>query len=240
MNAEVQIDDARRGSTWTACPEKSNPNRPAAAAGGPCREIRGESRSFPERSNPRRPRQALDDRQQELVTRYMPMAEALARQAQGSTVSGEELTAEAYAALVEAATAFDPDRGVSFAQYARPRIVGALRDYRRFLFHANWKGGSAESPVFERLGVSDEIHGRVLGKEPEDAPGRDGEIADAVAAVVRRLPRSESDACRLIDLEGKSYEEAAALLGCTKGYLSRLRSVAIDRLRSEFREALVG
>ena len=223
-----------------ACAERTNPNRPAATAGGPCREIRGESRSFPERCDARRPRQALDDRQRELVTRYMPMAEALARQAQGGAVPGDELKAEAYAALVEAATAFDPDRGVGFAQYARPWIVGAIRDYRRFLFHANWRGRGEEAPVFERLGAPDEVHGRVLGKEAEEAPGRDTEIAEAVAAAVRRLPRSESAACRLIDLEGRSYGEAAELLGCTKGYLSRLRSEAMDRLRREYREALVG
>ena len=78
-------------------------------------------------------------------------------------MADDELRAEAYAALVEAAQAFDPDRGVDFPVYARPRILGAIRDYRRFLFHANWKGRNAEPPVFKRLegGKNFRFSGRV-------------------------------------------------------------------------------
>ena len=62
---------------------------------------------------------------------------------------------------------------------------------------------------------------------PEDATSR---RIEAVDSVIRLLPRSHAVACRLIYIEGKSQDEAAEVLGCSKGYLSRLHSDAIARL----------
>jgi RNA polymerase sigma factor (sigma-70 family) len=170
----------------------------------------------------------------------MPMARALARQAGGASAGSDDLEAEAYAALVEAAQSFDPDRGVDFAFHARSRILGALRDYRRFLFHMGRKGQVHESPVFERLGPSHDRHGIVLGKEPEAAPSAGLESLEAVESIIRLLPRSEATACRLLYVEGKSYAETAATIGCSKGHLSRLHTEAMARLRRVYGEALAG
>jgi RNA polymerase sigma factor (sigma-70 family) len=171
----------------------------------------------------------------------MPMARMLARQSVGGSVGQDDLEAEAYAALVEAAQSFDPDHGASFAIYARPRILGALRDYRRFLFHAGWRRGAAESPVFERLRITEDLPGRVLGKEP-DAPvdeGLDHPIA-LVESIIRLLPRSEATTCRLLYVEGKSYDETAEALGCSRGHVKRLHGEAVARLRRTYQEALAG
>lgn len=224
-------------SARTGFPEKTNPNRPVAAAGGPWRETRGESRPCPDRCDPRHANRPLTDEQRELVTRYMPMARAVARRAGIKGVRYEELQAEAYSALVEAARTFDPDRGVSFAVHARPRVMGALRDYRRFLFHANWKGPRLESPRFQPLPVTETLHGRVLGIKPDEPVGRSLEMPEAFASIIRLLPRSEAEACRLLYFEDKSVEEAAETLGCNKGYVSRLHGGAMERLRHH-REAL--
>jgi RNA polymerase sigma factor (sigma-70 family) len=240
VNGEATSFELRAKAARTAFPEKSNPNRPAPAAGEPWRETRGESRSFSERCDPRHSHRPLTDEQRELVTQYMPLARTLARRAGGKLVDRDEMEAEAYAALVEAARTFDPDRGVNFAVHARPRITGALRDYRRFLFHANWKGARDESPVFQRLAITDDLHGRVLGMEPDEPLGRDFELPEAVASVVRRLPRSQADACRLIYFEDKSYRETAEILGCTKGCVTRLHIDTLARLRHDYREALAG
>ena len=227
-------------SARTGFPEKTNPNRPAPAAGGPWRETRGEARTFPERCEPRHSHRPLTDEQRKLVTRYMPLARALVRRAAGKLVDRDELQAEAYAALVDAAKTFDPDLGVNFAVHARGRISWALCDYRRFLFHANWKGQRRDSPVFQRLGKTDDLHGWVVGKVPQEPAGKELEESDAVESIIRLLPRSQADACRLLYVENKSYGETAEALGYTTGYVSRLHSGALERLRHDYREALAG
>ena len=220
--------------------EKANPNRPARATEPSWRETRGEARPYPESCNPHHSRGPMTEAQRELATQYMPMARILAREAMGQGMSIDELEAEAYAALVDSARTFDPDRGVNFAVHARPRIVGALRDYRRFLFHAGWRGDAHESPVFQRSRTTDEIHGRVLGKERQTPAAQEFETHEAVDSVIRLLPESHAVACRLIYIEGKSQEEAAEVLSCSKGYFSRLHSDAIGRLSRNYREALAG
>lgn len=230
--------EVRGATTRTGFPEKTNPNRPTPAAGGPWRETRGEARPSPDRCDPRHSDRPLTDEQRELVRRYMPLAQSMARRAADKRMRMDELEAEAYAALVEAVRTFDPARGVDFGVFARPRINGALRDYRRFLFHASTRSGSKESPVFERMTVTPDLHGRVLGVEPPTPPGQDLEVHDVVESILRRLPRPEAAACRSIYVEGRSQEETAQILGYSKGYLSRLHNEALERIRRVHLEAL--
>jgi RNA polymerase sigma factor (sigma-70 family) len=182
----------------------------------------------------------LTEEQRELVTRYMPMAQRLARQAVGGWLHADDLESEAYAALVEAARSFDPANGTNFALYARPRILGTLRDYRRFLCMNDRTRSAAGCPVFERVRITDDLPGRILGKEPEGPLGDASELHEAVEAVIRRLPRLEAVACRLLYVEGKSHDEAAEALGCSKGHLYRIHSGAMERLRRHYGEALAG
>jgi RNA polymerase sporulation-specific sigma factor len=237
---EMNVGHLREKAARMAFPEKTNPNRPVPAAGGPWRETRGEARPFPEKCHPNRSHQPLTDEQRALVTRYMPMARALAAQLEGTAIGIDELEAEAYAALIQAAQTFDETRGANFAVYAQPRILGALRDYRRFLFHANWRGEPSESPVFQRLSPTDDLHGQVIGKQPEAPLGQDFESVEAVEQAIRFLPRAEAVTCRLIYLDGKSQDEVAEVLDCSKGRLSRLHQKALERLRLHYRKALAG
>ena len=241
MNVEARIDRRRGECAPSEFPARTNPNRPGGC-GGPSSwpETRGEARPIPAKCDPTRSRRPLTEEQRELATRYMPMARALARQAGWPLSRNDELEAEAYAALVESAQSFDPDRGVNFAVFARLRIVGALRDYRRFLFHATCRGSTKESPLFERLSGTDTNNGRIIGREPESPTGAYFEAIEAVESAIRLLPRSHAVACRMIYLEGKSQDETAQALGYSKGYLSRLHGDAIERLRRDHREALAG
>jgi RNA polymerase sigma factor (sigma-70 family) len=240
VNGQAKIMDRGGMSTRGAFPAKANPNRPTRSEWPSWRETRGEARPYPESCDPSHSRAPMTEEQRELATQYMPMAQILARQAKEGSMAGDELEAEAYAALVDAARTFDPARGVNFAIHARSRIVGALRDYRRFLFHAAWKGEKHESPVFQRLSVTDDLHGRVLGREAEAPAGYGDETREAVESVIRLLPRSHAVACRMIYIEGKSQDEAAEALGCTKGYLSRLHGDAVARIARDHREVLAG
>jgi DNA-directed RNA polymerase specialized sigma subunit len=56
------------------------------------------------------------------------------------------------------------------------------------------------------------------------------ERTEMVESFLRRLPRVHAKACRFIYIDGKSQDEAAALLGCSKSYLSRLHRAALDWL----------
>lgn len=241
MDFESRAGDRHGKTDRSDFPERANPNLPVQPAGGAGRETWGEAPDFPDRCDPRHAYRPLTEEQRGLVTRYLPMAQKLARQSGVKPVRTDELEAEAYGALVDAARTFDPDRGVDFAVYARPRIVGALRDYARFLFHGDVKDWRRQPPVFERLSPTEELQGRVLGMEEPHAPfGPDFEVAEAVESMIRRLKPPEATACRLLYFEGKSFGEAAEVLGCTKGYVSRLHSDALERIRRVHRGALAG
>jgi RNA polymerase sigma factor (sigma-70 family) len=240
MNGEASIDDRRGMTASAAFPEKTNPNRPIPGASEPWRETRGEGRTFPPRCDPADPRRPLTEEQRRLVRRFMPLARAMSRPFQSPLLNLDELQAEAYAALVDAARLFDPGHGADFSVYARPRILGALRDYRRFVLHAGSKGKRRKRPVFERLRVSDDGRGWVIGKQPEPPPGQEIESLDVVESVIRRLPRPQALTCRSIYIEGYSAQETAEALGFSEGYVSRLHGEALTVIGRDYREALIG
>jgi RNA polymerase sigma factor (sigma-70 family) len=240
VDGEAMIGDPRGEARATGFPEKANPNRRVLAANDSWRETRGEARSFSRRCNPRHARGPLTDEQRELATRYMPLARAIALEVLNKTMRYDELEAEAFAALVEAARGFDPGQGVDFSVYARPRIVGALRDYRRFLLYRAWEVRSSKKPEFERMRTVEVRQGWIVGKEPDRPVGQQAELSEALASVLGRLPPPEATACRLLYLEGKSGAETAHALNCTEGHVSRLRGEALEHIRRVYAKALVG
>lgn len=73
---------------------------------------------------------------QQLVLQYMPLANKLAYQRKRtlpSFIDVEELKSAAYLGLVEAASRYNCDFGVTFSTFAYPRIFGAIHDYLREL-----------------------------------------------------------------------------------------------------------
>ena len=239
MNGEVMTGNRRGHTTRMAFPDKANPNRPAASAGENRPETRGKPGRSPERCEPRHSQRPLTDEQRELVTQHMPTGAALARQVGGPAPGPGRAGSRGLRGPGRGRPDVRPGPGRALRGPCPAPHLGALRDYRRFLFHANWKGERDESPVFQRLAVSDDLHGRVIGREADEPFGREFEVSEAVASIIRVLPQSQADACRLLYFEGKSCAEAAEVLGCTKGYVSRLHSDALVQLRHH-REALAG
>jgi RNA polymerase sigma-B factor len=66
----------------------------------------------------------------ELVARFLPLAKRLARRYQDRD-EYDDLVQVASFALMKAIDRYDPDRGVTFAAYAVPTIVGALKHHFR-------------------------------------------------------------------------------------------------------------
>ena len=67
----------------------------------------------------------------ELVERYQPLSRSLANRYRGVRESFEDLIQVADLGLVKAIQGYDPERGVTFAAYAVPTILGELRRHFR-------------------------------------------------------------------------------------------------------------
>jgi RNA polymerase sigma factor (sigma-70 family) len=238
------------GSNWTrndrlcrlgkdAFARKASPNPPARASSA-ATATDGEGRSYRQNYEPGR-RIPLTDEQRVLAARYLPLVKSIVRRLQTrQQVEREELQSTAYMALVEAAQKFDPSRMVNFATFARHRIRGAVRDCQRLLLCDGWRGDASLRPVYQKLGKDAERFGRVLGVEPDWPVGQRIESTDAVERWLRRLPKAHAATCRLIYIEGKNQEEVAALVGCSKSYLSRLHQQALAWLIEDLRDARAG
>jgi RNA polymerase sigma-B factor len=67
----------------------------------------------------------------QLIERYLPLAESLSRRYQHSGQPFDDLVQVASIGLLKAVDRFDIDRGVTFESYAIPTILGELKRYHR-------------------------------------------------------------------------------------------------------------
>jgi RNA polymerase sigma factor (sigma-70 family) len=223
------VNDATRRSPFSprhekaAYPGRTNPcrrpqPRDAERSPGQCADA-----SYPAKCDPRKPKSPLNDDQRGLTVRYLPLAQALARRTARTWPAGsDEFQSTAFLALVEAAQAFDESRNIDFATYARHRIRGALIDVQRKMFSDGWRGRAERAPRFQPLEADSEERGRVVGVQAEEPVGTKLETADAIENWLQKLPARHSTAFRHLYLDGKTLEEAAALVGCSKASMSRL------------------
>ena len=81
-----------------------------------------------------------------LIRAYLPLVRAIAQGFRTSLpphIDVEDLVQEGSLALRSIAEGFDPDRGVSFAVYAWPRVRGAMLDYIRRCYRETWPSTNA-------------------------------------------------------------------------------------------------
>jgi RNA polymerase sigma factor (sigma-70 family) len=187
------------------------------------------------RSGPPANVRPLTEEQRLLAVRNLPLARALARLVEEDCpiTDRDDLRSTAYEALVEAARTFDPRRGIPFGAFARRRILGNLRRFQRLLYCAGWRVDKATQSPAVALDVHDEGSVRVVGIRPDPPVGQLLEETEAIEAWLRKLPRPHATACRLLYLHGKSPSEAAALVGCSQSFFSRLHHQAIHWLLDE-------
>ncbi|KRF37919.1 RNA polymerase subunit sigma-70 [Nocardioides sp. Soil805] len=153
-------------------------------------------------------------------------------------VDRDDLTSAGLAALVLAARAYEPERGVPFARYASTRVRGALLDELRSV---DW----ATRAVRRRARDLDETRTRLthsLGRVPTDA-----EVASALGLPLEEVVANREDLARaqVLSLEAGdehgSYAESLASASLTPeralehqellGYLGEAIAELPERLR---------
>lgn len=148
----------------------------------------------------------------ELAERYIPLAESMACRRSRSlprNVTFDEVKSAAYFALVDAASKYDPGRGVPFPVYARTRISGGITDCFRGVRY-----------------YPDEVG------EPEERPRHDLlETEDFFEFVSEELGDEDGKSVRMHYFEGRSLKEVGAARGVSESRASQILGDCRDRLR---------
>jgi RNA polymerase sigma-70 factor (ECF subfamily) len=132
----------------------------------------------------------------------------------GSHTVAEEVSHEVFVQLMSPATRFDETRG---------SLESFLYGIARNLVRVVRRQGSVVEPVDRP--VDDDILGELIG----------GETTAALHRTVRELPERYRDVIILCDLEERSYEDVARLIGCPVGTvrsrLHRARALLSAKLK---------
>ena len=176
----------------------------------------------------------LNPAQQELASRFLPLARTIARPLkQMYPYWRDEFESAACLALVEAARSYDPRKNIRFATFARFRIRGAMMDVGRAMVLLGLKDQEIQ-PGVVALTPFNEEHGKVLVANEPPAVGWDVDAVDAVEHWLRKLPERHANVCRLYYLHGKSQAEIAEACGCSQSEITRLHKRAIDMLSDPY------
>jgi RNA polymerase sigma factor for flagellar operon FliA len=166
--------------------------------------------------------------------------------------------------LLEAMNRFDPRRGVDFRGFARRRVRGAVfNGLRVFLNDRGGRdeterardrleslsgGGSAEGDVLTQLiaqvaglglafllETAEDLPSGGVGQDPA-AYAEKRQLDRLLERAVSALPERERLVVDLHYQQHVPFVEIAALLGVTKGRVSQLHRVAIERMRARVRD----
>lgn len=115
-------------------------------------------------------------------------------------VSRDDLTSAGLTALVLAAKAFDPERGISFTGYASTRIRGAIVDELRSL---DWASRSVRRRARQVGQIREQIAGQ-LGRNATDA-----EVASAMGVGVDEIASHQEDVSRAVVLSLQGFDDSS-------------------------------
>jgi RNA polymerase sigma factor for flagellar operon FliA len=193
-----------------------------------------------------------------LFLRYLPWAKsvaaAVARRLRWGVLDWSDHVQNANVGLLEAMTRFDPDRGVDFIGYAKPRVRGAVFNAVRAAYR-----GVREVPVaasysdrLESLGADsvddeltafvDTVVGLGLGAmlEMAEISSNDASPFEHYADLLRDALIDLPDRQREILLKHYfmqvQFQEIAQAMSVTKGRVSQLHKAALGSLRQALRK----
>ncbi len=139
-----------------------------------------------------------------LVRTHLPLVGNLVREILGrvpSHVNRDDLSSAGMAALVTAAQAFDPSRGIPFGRFSASRIRGALLDELRGL---DWASRSVRSKA-RRFDVAQQQLTAALGRTPTNV-----ELAEALGVGVGDLEAVAEDVQRAVVLSLHGFATGTA------------------------------
>lgn len=146
------------------------------------------------------PDRALDD----LVREHVPLVGHLVRELLGRVpahVNRDDLTSAGLAALVSAARAYDPERGIPFQRFAAMRIRGGLLDELRGL---DWASRSVRQRARQTETVRQELTS-ALGRVPTNA-----EVAQALGVAADEVAAVDEDVQRAVVLSLQGFTAGTA------------------------------
>jgi RNA polymerase sigma-70 factor, ECF subfamily len=152
-----------------------------------------------------------------LYERNHPAIFRFALHMSGNKATAEDVTQEVFMALIHSARSYDPKRGT---------LGGFLFGIARNQLRKRWEKEHRLVPL------PDAFEQTQVGREMESLTF---ESVARVRQAVSSLPESYREAVVLCDLQGMSYEEAAAALACPVGTvrsrLHRARALLLEKLR---------
>jgi RNA polymerase sigma-70 factor (ECF subfamily) len=165
-----------------------------------------------------------------LYRRRQPAIYRFALRMSGNQAAAEDVTQEVFMTLIRDARRFDPGRGT---------LGGFLFGVARNFLHKRWEQERRSAPLEVTEGG---IQPGAAGHKNGDGvlPGSGDEFAaletaERVRQAITTLPENYREAVVLCELEGMSYEEAAAALDCPVGTvrsrLHRARAMLLEKLR---------
>jgi len=149
---------------------------------------------------------------EELVVAHMPLVGHIVRQTMGRVphyVDRDDLTSAGMTALLQAARAYDPERGVPFASYASTRIRGAILDELRGV---DWASRSVRRRARDLDATRSQL-AATLGRSATDA-----EVASALGLSQAEVSANDDDVARaqVLSLQGtadNSFDDMLASTG---------------------------
>ena len=138
-----------------------------------------------------------------LIVRHMALVGHIVRETMArvpSHVDRDDLSSAGLAALVQAAHAFDPERGVPFARYAATRIRGAIVDELRSI---DWASRSVRRRARELDSTRTSL-ASALGR-----PATDAEVASACGLSAEEVTANDEDVARAQVLSLHASEDSS-------------------------------
>lgn len=206
------------------------------------------------------------DARDHLYLRHAPWAATIAKEVHRRVwayqVDREDFIQNATIGLLEAMSRYEPERGIAFRAYAKPRVRGAVfnglrsilgdriqaQDESRFISRLeHLQVGDEGEGAFER--VVESIVGLGIGylldearnsssTEPADglAYVHATELESRVLSAVEQLPERVRWIVHAHYYQHVPFQEIASSLGLTKGRVSQLHRSALLKLRELLRE----
>lgn len=165
---------------------------------------------------------ALTPEQQDLATRYLPLANSVAgRYARAFPQLADEFRGEAVLMICLAARDFDAAVSPAFPAYARVRVAGACRDVLRRC--RRW-ARPCESSL-------DEIEeARLLLVAPAEVPGAASEAVEEARRLIRRAPKVYVPYLEAAFVRGLKQRDIARELGRSKQRVSAAIQDGLEHL----------